>query len=96
MTIDILFIVVMVMAVFKGLRNGLIYAVFSFIGLIAGLAAALKLSGVVAGWISDEPSPSRWLPVISFFIVFIAVAMLVKFAGKFIQKAFEAVSGGSL
>lgn len=91
MTLDIIFVVIMAMAVFKGLRHGLIYAVFSFIGLVAGLAAALKLSGVVASWISDEPSPSRWLPVISFFIVFIAVAMIVRFAGNFIQKAFETV-----
>ena len=82
------------MAAIKGLRSGLIYAVFSFIGLIAALAAALKLSGVVAGWLSKDPTPSRWLPVISFLIVFIAVAMIVRFAGSLIQKTFEAAMLG--
>jgi membrane protein required for colicin V production len=49
MVIDAIFIVLMILAVIKGFRNGLIVAVFSFLGIIIGLAAAMKFSTVVAG-----------------------------------------------
>ncbi len=44
MLIDIIVVILLVMAIFKGLRKGLIVAVFSFLAFLIGLAAALKLS----------------------------------------------------
>ena len=90
MFIDAIFIILLVLALFKGLRKGLIVAVFSFVAFIAGLAAALKLSAFVAEKLTlHTGSTAKWLPLISFIIVFIAVALLVSFAGRLIQKTFE-------
>lgn len=92
MTIDVIYLVLMVMAVVKGLRKGLIIAVFSVIALITGLAAALKLSVVVAGFLSDTTTiGARWLPVISFIIVFLMVALLVRWVAGLLEAAIDAV-----
>jgi membrane protein required for colicin V production len=90
--IDIVFAVLMVIACIKGYKKGLIIALFSIIAFIIGLAAALKLSAVVAQWIDGHAAVSaKWLPFISFALVFFAVALLVNWGGKLIEKTFEMV-----
>ena len=88
--IDIIFAVLMLVAIIKGYRKGLAVAVFSIVAFIVGLAAALKSSAVVAGYLQKNVSvSSKWLPFISFIIVFIAVVILVNLGGRLIQKTFE-------
>ncbi len=95
MIIDILFAVLMVIAVLKGYQKGLIVAVFSIIAFIIGIAAALKLSTVVAGWLKDSTSLSgKWLPFISFALVFLGVVLLVRLGAKLIERTFQAVMLG--
>lgn len=90
MIIDIIFLVLLVMAVIKGWRRGLVIAVFSVIALVVGLAAALKLSTLVAAWLKDSTSISaQWLPLISFAIVFIAVTLLVRLGANMIEATME-------
>ena len=74
MIIDFIFAVLIVLAVIKGFQKGLIVAVFSLLAFIVGLAAAMKLSAVVAGYLGQSIKVSeQWLPGIAFFIVFIIV-----------------------
>ncbi len=94
MLIDIVFLILIVMACFKGLSRGFIMAAFSVLGFIIGLAAALKLSAVVATRLSVHTGNAKWLPVVSFVLVFIAVAFLIRIVGKLIQKTFETVMLG--
>ena len=95
MLIDVIFLILIIFACIKGIRKGLILAVFSVIGFIAGLAAALKLSSVVANRLSLHiNSGQKWLPVISFIFVFIAVALLINLAGRLIAKSFSLVMLG--
>ena len=90
MIIDIAFVILMVMAVFKGLRKGLILGIFSLLAFIIGLAAGLKLSVVVASWLKDSAgSFSKWLPLISFMLVFIAVIFLVGLLARVIKKTMQ-------
>lgn len=92
MIIDIVFAIIMVIAILKGYQKGLIIAVFSIVAFIIGLAAALKLSTVVAGWLKDSTSLSaKWLPFISFALVFLGVVLLVRLGAKLIEKSFQAV-----
>lgn len=84
---DIIAIALLVWAVIKGLRKGLIVALFSFVAFIIGLAAALKLSAVAAGYIGEAISVSdRWLPVVAFFIVFFIVVLIIRLGAKLIEK----------
>ena len=90
MIIDIVFLILCVGAIIKGVRNGLIVGVFSLLAFIIGLAAALKLSVVTAGWLAEIiPIDPKWMPLISFAIVFILVVFLVRWAAGLIQKTVE-------
>jgi membrane protein required for colicin V production len=90
MIIDILFLVFVAIAIFKGFQKGLIVAVFSIAGLIIGLAAALKLSTFVAAWIGQSTNISaRWLPLIAFIVVFFVVVLLVRWGAALVEKAVE-------
>jgi len=85
----------MVIAIIHGYRRGFIVAIFSFIAVIVGLAAALKLSTVVAKHIGTAVEVSdRWLPIISFFVVFTIVILLIRLGAKAIQRVTEAVMLG--
>lgn len=97
MLIDIIYGLLVIIAIFKGLRRGLILAIFSFLAFIVGLAAALKLSVIVAGYLGETTNISaRWLPVLSFIIVFVLVALLVRWIARLIQAASEAAALGML
>lgn len=86
MVIDIICLVLVVLAIIKGISKGLVLAVFSFLGLVIGLAAALKLSVVVAGWLQGNTHiGARWLPVLSFAIVLLGVILLVRWCAALIQ-----------
>lgn len=64
--------------------------IFSFIAIIVGLAAAIKLSTVAAEYIGQEIKVSdRWLPIISFVVVFILVVLLIRLGANMIQKTVE-------
>ena len=90
MIIDIAFAIVIIIAIFKGLRKGLILGIFSLLAFIIGLAAALKLSVVVASWLKDSAgSFSKWLPLISFILVFIAVVFLVGLLARVIKRTMK-------
>ena len=88
--IDIIFAILFVLAIIKGLRRGFIVAVFSIIGYIIGLAAALKLSALVAVYLQKNITVAgKWLPFISFALVFIVVIILINLGAKLIEKTFE-------
>jgi membrane protein required for colicin V production len=95
MVIDIIFVFLLVMALIQGYRRGLIVAVFSLVSIIVGLAAAIKLSAVVANQLGNTVNVSdKWLPVVSFAIVFIVVVLLVRLGARAIQKLTEAMMLG--
>ena len=97
MLIDIIFILLMLMALVKGWRNGFVVAVFSLLAIVIGLAAAMKCSTIVAGWLeSSTHIAAAWLPFLSFAAVMIAVIILVRLGAKMIQSAIELVLLGWL
>lgn len=90
MLVDIIYLILIIIAVFKGYSRGLVVALFSIVGFIIGLAAALKLSAVVSSYLEGTTSiPSRWLPFISFAIVFLIVVIAVRMLAKVVETAFE-------
>ena len=90
MIIDVAFILVMIVAIFKGLSKGFVVGIFSLLAFIIGLAAALKLSAAVANYLSkDVTSTTKWLPFISFLLVFIVVILLVSLGARLIKKTID-------
>jgi len=97
MIIDLILGVIILIAIFKGYQRGLIIGLFSLVSVIIGLAAAMKLSTVVAGYIGEAVNVSdEWLPVISFAIVFIVVVLLIRLGANAIERTVEVVMLGWL
>lgn len=95
MILDILFAVLIALAIFKGYQRGLVVGIFSLIAIIVGLAAAMKLSAAIAGYIGQTVRVSdRWLPILSFIIVFLLVLWLIRLGARLIQKAMEMATLG--
>lgn len=90
MIIDIIFAILLIIAIFKGLRRGFIIAIFSVLAFIIGLAAAMKLSTVAADYLGNSTNISgKWLPFISFLVVFLLVVVIVRIVAKLIEKSVE-------
>jgi membrane protein required for colicin V production len=97
MILDIIVCILFLWALFKGLRNGLIVALFSFLAFIVGLAAAVKLSAVAAEYIGQAVNISdRWLPVLAFIAVFAVVVLLVRLGAKAVEKVVQVAMLGWL
>lgn len=87
----------LLLALFKGLRNGLVLAVFSFLAVVIGLAAAVKLSAVAAAYLGRNVSVSeKWLPFLAFAAVFLGVVLLVRLGARLIESAMQTVMLGWL
>lgn len=90
MLIDIIAFLLLLLSLWKGIRKGLVVAVFSFLAFIIGLAAAIKLSAAAAVYIGNSVNISqRWLPVLAFLVIFFLVVLLVKLGARLIEGALQ-------
>lgn len=97
MIVDIVFVILVVLAIIRGVSRGFIVAVFSFFAIIIGVAAAMKLSYAVASWLQQSLNVSgKWLPIVSFIIVLVAVIFLVRWIANLIQAAINIAMMGWL
>jgi len=85
--IDIVIIVPVIYAAWKGFKHGLIIEVFTLLALVVGLYAGIHFSDYVANVLKKSFEwNSKYVPVVSFTITFLAVGAMVYFAGKAIEK----------
>lgn len=97
MLIDIILLILLVLALIKGYRKGVVLASFSFVGIFLGLAAAVKFSALVAGWLKEYTHTAfGWLPFLAFIIILIGVWILVRIGSKLIETSLELVLLGWL
>ncbi len=90
MLIDIIYILIFILAIFKGISKGLVLGIFSFLAIIIGLAAALKLSVVVANYLQGSVvTATKWLPLISFILVLIIVILVVGIVARLIKRTLQ-------
>jgi membrane protein required for colicin V production len=95
--IDIIFFGILFLAVIQGWRKGLILGLFSLICGLIGLAAAVKLSSVLATHMKTGLHlTGRWLPVVAFLIVFILVLLLIRWIGHLLENLINLVLLGWL
>ncbi len=87
MQIDVLFLVLMVIAVYRGARKGLIIGLISLFGWIIGLWAAIKLSDLAAEQIRQVLDiPDRWLWAAAFIAVFFLTLLAVRLIATLAEK----------
>jgi len=88
--LDFLVLIPLIWFGFKGLKNGLIKELASIAALILGVWATIKFSDVVAGWFGN----SGTMKVIAFVLTFVAVLVIVHFAGIVVEKVIKLVIPG--
>ena len=82
--VDGMIAIVALIAAFSGLRQGLIMAVFGFLGLMAGVA--------FAGWAADplatriSSGGAEWAHVLAFIIILVIVMVAFHIAGMIIKQ----------
>ncbi|CAN5687534.1 hypothetical protein BH10BAC2_BH10BAC2_03980 [soil metagenome] len=97
MFIDIIALIILAMAIFKGYSRGLIVSILSFLAILIGLAAAMKFSVAVAAWLNDNTSiGSQWLPFVAFIIIMIGVILVLRWIANLAEAAIEIVLMGWL
>lgn len=85
---DIVFLIILAFFLYRGYRRGIILALFSVLALGIGLLGAMKLSGSLALKLSATyPDLARWLPLISYLLVFIGLVWIIRLVGKMAEKA---------
>jgi membrane protein required for colicin V production len=96
-SIDVICLVLLALAIYKGFNKGLIVAVFAFLGIFIGLAAALKLSAMLAKALGDYTHiAANWLPFLAFLLIMLGVWVLVRMGAALVKAAFEMVLLGWL
>jgi membrane protein required for colicin V production len=80
--IDIVFIVLLGWAAFRGLRNGLFVELASLISFVVGVYLAIKFSSIIAGFIGE----GKTAKVIAFVVILIAVVVAIHLLAKVFSK----------
>lgn len=95
MWIDLLWLGLLLLAGIKGYKRGLIVGVFSFVAVLVGLAAAVKLSVVAAAYMRQYTViAGGWIPLLSFLVVFLVVVLLIRLGANAIEEAVKIVTLG--
>lgn len=93
--LDIIIGIILILFAIGGLKNGIIREAFSLVAFLGGIYGAIKLSDMVGQWLSNLIDVNQeWMSVISFIIVFIALALLINWLGKLLANLIESLSLG--
>ncbi len=85
--VDILILIPLGYAAWKGFQHGIIIEVFTLLALLVGIYAGIHFSDVTANWMKNSLGwDSEYLPVIAFTITFLGIGAMVYFAGKMIEQ----------
>jgi membrane protein required for colicin V production len=91
--IDILLIVPLGYAAWRGFKKGFIIEVFTLLALLVGLYAGIHFSDWTANLIKGNVDmEDSYLPVIAFTLTFLAVGAMVYFAGKMLEQMVRVVN----
>lgn len=95
--IDIIFLIPLAYAVYKGLKNGFIIEFAGMIALFLGIWGAFELSDFTADFMINQMKiESSSIGLISFFITFILILIIVYLIAKVITKVIDAAALGVL
>ena len=88
--LDVVFIVPLIWAGFRGFKKGLIIEVSALIAFGLGIWGGIHFSDFVAELLSDSIE-SKYVPLVSFAITFILIVAAIFVLGKMLEKAVNLV-----
>ncbi|MBS1616446.1 MAG: CvpA family protein [Bacteroidetes bacterium] len=89
--LDLVCFALLGLAFFRGWQKGIVVALFSLLGIVLGMMAALKLSGLLGNWLLEQGwVRSGWGQIISYILLFIVVFLLVRLLAKAVEGMLQA------
>lgn len=85
-TLDIILLFPLGLAALRGFRKGFIIEITTLIAMVIALIACMKLTHKVTIWLTPLMETSRFIPFLSYLIVFVGVFIAVYFIGKTLEK----------
>lgn len=93
--LDILLIIPIIYAGWRGFQKGFVIELFTLLALLVGIYAGIHFSDYMTHILSENLGiTSKYLPAISFTITLLLVGAMVFFGGKLIEKAIKMVALG--
>ncbi|MDF1573682.1 MAG: CvpA family protein [Bacteroidales bacterium] len=91
--LDIIFLVPLLFAIYRGFKKGLIHMAASLAALLLGIFAAIRLRPVFASLLDSlfDISP-EYMNVIAFSVAFVSVVLLVHLVAFLVEKLIKAVA----
>ena len=88
--IDLLILVPLLLAAWKGFKRGFIIEIFIVLALLVGIYCGIHFSDYTSELIKDKLNVSSiYLPLISFALTFIVIAVGIYFTGKMLEKVIK-------
>lgn len=88
--LDFIGLTLMLILSIRGYMKGIIVAVFSVLAIILGVVCALKLSGMLGGWLLAKGwVTTGWATIVSYVILFVCVVLLVRLMAKALQSVVQ-------
>jgi len=88
--LDVILIVPMIYAIYKGIKQGLILELCTFLAFFVGLYIAFYWSAQTATFLQNTWNiQTEYLPLIAFTVTFFAVIILVFWGGRFLEKLLD-------
>lgn len=85
--IDIVFAVLLCLALYKGIKNGLFVELASLIALVAGIFVAIKFSYVVKNILETKVNwDPKYIELSAFALTFIIVVIIIHLSAKLLTK----------
>jgi membrane protein required for colicin V production len=85
--IDLLILVPLLLAAWKGFKRGFIIEIFIVLALLVGIYCGIHFSDYTSDLIKDKLNVSSiYLPLISFALTFTVIAVGIYFIGKMLEK----------
>ena len=93
--LDIIGIIILVAAFFRGYRKGVVVALCSLLGVVLGMLCALKLSGALGAYLMEQGwVTSAWAQIISYVLLFLGVMWLVRILARAVEGVLKAAMLG--
>tara|TARA_B100001029_G_C15042123_1_gene444412 strand:- start:118 stop:621 length:504 start_codon:yes stop_codon:yes gene_type:complete len=95
--IDVIILILVFFAAYRGFVNGLIKELISFLSLIIGIYVAINFSDYFENILIEKfPNTESFVTAISFVLVFLVVIFSLKLAGVIINKIAKSLNLGFL
>jgi len=86
--IDLIILLPLAWALWKGFNKGFIIEIFSLLALGVGIYGGIHFSDYTANWLTEQfELETKFLPVIAFTLTFLVLVIAVHLLGKMVEKA---------